>query len=97
MWQQMESPSLSRLLANSSEPGDDRFTAKAAPGDADYKRKVSQPQMEAIDAMPPAYRELVHDLGYIDVYLAWKNGWSVQKIRDRVTPLGTFKYPQGSW
>ena len=39
--------------------------------------------MAAIDAMPQAYRELVNEYGYIDVYRAWKRGYSPQTIRER--------------
>lgn len=59
------------------------FKPKAEPGTPEYKTNVAEPTMSAIDAMPRVYRDLVHEFGYIDVYRAWKRGWSVEKIRQR--------------
>lgn len=46
-----------------------------------YRERVAVPTMEAIDAMPQAYRLLVHEYGYVDVYRAWRRGWSAKYIR----------------
>jgi hypothetical protein len=50
--------------------------AKAEPGSADYPAQVACPMMAAIDAMPKPFRECVHEFGYVDVYRAWRRGWS---------------------
>ena len=60
--------------------------AKAEPGSPEYQSLVAKPIMEAVDGMPPAYRTLVHDLGYVGVYRAWKKGWTVAMIQ-RVADL----------
>ena len=60
------------------------YVAHAQPGSEDYKRKVADVTMQAIDAMPPQYRRLVHEYGYVEIYRAWKRGWSPEKIRSRV-------------
>ena len=57
-------------------------TAGFAPK-ADLDTPDARPSMAAIDAMPQAYRELVNEYGYIDVYRAWKRGYSPQAIRER--------------
>ena len=49
------------------------FTAKADLESPAYKSRVSQPVMEAIDALPQAYRALINEFGYIEVYLAWRD------------------------
>ncbi len=56
-------------------------TPRAAPGTDDYKTKVAEPTMQAIDAMPKRFRELIHELGYIEVYRLWRRGRSVEEIR----------------
>ncbi len=72
-----------RPLNNSNVPG--QFMAKAAPlGSEEYATKVAKPVMGAVDEMPKEYRELVQDLGYVDVYRAWRKGWSAQQIRGAV-------------
>lgn len=48
-----------------------------------YRERVAVPTMEAIDAMPRAYRLLVHEFGYVDIYRAWMRGYSVEVIRER--------------
>lgn len=61
-----------RCLNNSNT---EAFRAKAAElGSAEYTERVAGPVMSAIDAMPPAYRALVNEFGYVDVYLAWRKG-----------------------
>ncbi|WP_439392343.1 hypothetical protein ACRQ5Q_22370 [Bradyrhizobium sp. PMVTL-01] len=76
-----------RALNNSETAG---FKAKRAElGSEEYSARVAQPVMNAIDSMPLAYRELLNEFGYVDVYRAWKRGWSPQMIRDRVAN-GTF-------
>lgn len=59
------------------------FRAKLPADDPLYRERVAVPTMEAIDAMPRAYRLLVHEFGYVDVYRAWRRGWPVERILDR--------------
>lgn len=76
-----------RALNNSTVPG---FTAKAADlGSDEYTQRVAAPVMNAVDTMPRAYRELVNEDGYVDVYRAWRRGLSPQAIRQQAKD-GTF-------
>jgi hypothetical protein len=53
----------------------------AALGSDEYSTKVAMPIMNAVDGLPPAYRELVNEFGYIDVYRAWRSGMTPEQIR----------------
>ena len=75
-----------RARNNSATAG---FAPKADLDTPEYAERVARPSMAAIDAMPQAYRELVNEYGYIDVYRAWKRGYSPQTIRER-TQDGVF-------
>jgi hypothetical protein len=78
-----------RALNNSEVPG---FTAKRADlASEEYTERVASPVMDAVDHMPRSYRELVNEYGYVDVYRAWKRGWSPAMIRDRAN-AGTFRF-----
>ena len=78
-----------RCLNNSNVPG---FTAKAADiASPEYTERVAAPVMHAIDTMPKAYRDLVNEFGYVDVYRAWKRGWTVEMIR-RAAVGGVFVF-----
>jgi hypothetical protein len=70
----------SMLARNNSEiPG---FTAKRAEiASSEYTQRVAAPVMNAVDAMPREYRALVNEFGYVDVYRAWRKGWSPAMIR----------------
>lgn len=57
------------------------YVAKAEPGSDAFKTKVAEPTMQAIDQMPKCYRLLVHEFGYVDVFRAWRRGWSPDRIR----------------
>lgn len=57
------------------------FTAIAEPGDEAYSEKVARPVMNAVDAMPPEFRALVHEYGYVEVYRRWNRGLSVAEIK----------------
>lgn len=67
--------------------GRDSSTAhhrEKVPGDdPQYKTAVAEPVMAAVDALPAPFRRLVHEFGYVDVYRAWRRGWTVEMIRDR--------------
>lgn len=77
-----------RCLNNSEVPG---FTAKTADlGSPEYTERVAQPVMGAVDTMPCAYRQLVNEYGYVDVFRAWRKGYSPEKIRSLVFN-GTFR------
>jgi hypothetical protein len=66
------------------------YKAKAEPGDDAYKAQVAEPMMNAIDAMPKSYRELVHLFGYVDVFRAWRKGWSVDAIKAKAAKNGGY-------
>jgi hypothetical protein len=74
----------SPAVRSNNDSATDAFTPHAGPGTPEYKTRVAEPTMTAIDAMPRAYRELVHAFGYVDVYRAWKRNWSPEKIRASV-------------
>jgi hypothetical protein len=57
----------------------------------EYTTRVASPVMDAVDHMPQAYRELVNEYGYVDVYRAWKRGWTPAQIRQRAVN-GTFHF-----
>lgn len=79
-----------RALNNSSIPG--RFQAKAAElGSEEYGDKVARPVMGAVDDMPHAFRALVNEVGYIDVYRAWRRGWTPEMI-SKATVDGAFVF-----
>lgn len=59
------------------------FQARADLESPDYVDRVARPVMDAIDNMHPAYRELVNEFGYVDVYRAWRRGIPIEVIRDR--------------
>jgi len=67
------------------------FVPKAGPGTPEYKLKVAEPTMAAIDAMPSQWRTLVHEFGYIDVYRAWKRGWLPSAVRNSAAARGFFE------
>lgn len=70
-----------RPLNNSVVPG---FGAKPAElGSDEYSARVASPIMGAVDKMPKAFRDLVNEFGYIDVYHAWRNGWTPEMVRNR--------------
>ena len=77
-----------RCLNNSNIPG---FTQKAADiASPEYTERVAGPVMQAVDTMPRAYRALVNEYGYVDVYRAWRRGLSPDAIRSAARD-GTFK------
>jgi hypothetical protein len=57
------------------------FAPKLPADDPNYRERVAVPIMQAVDAMPMEWRTLVHEYGYVDVYRAWKRGWSVELVR----------------
>lgn len=70
-----------RCLNNSEVPG---YTAKRADvASPEYTERVASRVMDAIDRMPKAYRELVNEYGYVDVYRAWKRGITPAQIKQR--------------
>ncbi len=54
---------------------------KALAGTDEFKPRVAEPVMQAVDTMPPVWRLLVHEFDYIDVYRAWKRGMSPDFVR----------------
>lgn len=69
------------------------YAAKVPADDPEYPERVAIPTMQAIDAMPSEYRALVHEFGYVDVYRAWRRGWSVEQIAGAVSDMGVFELP----
>lgn len=63
-------------------------TPKAEPGSLEYKTRVAEPTMKAVDSLPKEYRAAVHQYGYIDVYLAWRNRLSVSQIHEKAQKNG---------
>lgn len=57
-----------------------RFRSHAQPDSPQYRDKVAVPVMNAIDSLPLEYRRLIDDLGYVDIYRAWRAGASAQAI-----------------
>ena len=72
------------------------FVPRASPGTLEYKLKVAEPTMAAIDAMPAQWRELVHEFGYIDVYRAWRRGWVPARVRAAARD-GVFTLREFNW
>jgi len=64
------------------------YTARAEPGTPLYRERVAQPIMAAVDALPPEFRELVYEFGYVDVYRAWKRGWTAAQIAQAAQAAG---------
>jgi hypothetical protein len=56
--------------------------------DPRYQEVVARPVMKAVDSMPFAFRHLVHEYGYVDVYRAWKRGMSPKQIEDTAERAG---------
>jgi hypothetical protein len=50
-------------------------------GSEEYVSRVATPIMNAVDGMPPAYRALVSEFGYVDVYRVWRADWQPAQIR----------------
>ena len=57
------------------------FRAKAEPGTDAFKTKVAEPVMQAVDKMPPIWRSLVHDFGYVHVYRAMMFKMDPRQVR----------------
>lgn len=70
-------------MKTAADSATQNYTASAPADDPSYRDRVAIPTMQAVDAMPKAYRELVHEFGYVDVYRAWKRKWSPETIRMR--------------
>ena len=64
------------------------YTAHVPADDPRYRDAVAIPTMAAIDGMPAKYRAVLHQYGYVDVYRAWKRGWTVARIVERADRLG---------
>jgi hypothetical protein len=78
-----------RMPTNSSTAG------YAPSGDVrhpdEYRSKSAAPIMQAVDAMPTEWRALVNEFGYIDVYRAWRRGWSIAMVRQATARNGFFE------
>lgn len=70
-----------RCLNNSNTA---EFSAKAVDiASPEYTKRVAAPVMDAVDHMPQAFRALVNEYGYVDVYRAWRKGMTPQQIKAR--------------
>lgn len=47
----------------------------------EYKAKVAEPTMQAIDGLPEEYRRLIHDYDYVDIYRAYLHKWPVELVK----------------
>lgn len=74
------------MRAGDSETAE--FKPKAGPGSEDYREKVAIPTMQAINAMPVAYRLLVKEYDYVDVYRAYMRRMSPEAIKRRAESNG---------
>lgn len=54
-----------------------------------YREKMAVPIMEAIDAMPEAYRALVNEIGYVEGYRAWRSKAPPREIAARFWRMQT--------
>lgn len=64
------------------------FGEKVPADDPRFKQLVAEPVMDAVDSMPPEFRALVHDFGYVDVYRAWRRGMAPAQIRAKAEACG---------
>lgn len=78
--------SASRYSADSQAQG---FIAKAEPGTPEYKHRVAEPTMRAVDSMPKEWREALHSYGYVGVFLAWRSRrWTIEQVRVKAEANG---------
>ena len=63
---------------------------KAQAGSDDYKSKVAEAIMKAVDTMPREYRDCANEIGYISVWNAYRRGMTptqiTQAARDKTLP-----------
>lgn len=83
-----EASALAASSRSDSQTGN--YTPKVEPGHPEYRERVAVPTMDAVDGMPAPFRALVHEYGYVDVYRAWKRGWSPDRVRESVDDFGVF-------
>jgi hypothetical protein len=75
-----------KLRASDSErPG---FTAKVPADHPDYKAKVAEPTMRAVDGLDRRYRDLVKAYDYVDVYRGWLRRIPPEIIERRAQEMG---------
>lgn len=90
-----------RIRQMSNNEAQASHTVKLPPDHPSYRETVAVPIMQAVDSMPPPYRQAIHEFGYIDVYRAFRRGWQVTRIRDVAAQHGgRFVLPEGgapSW
>ena len=75
-------------MRTNSDSTTQAFVSKVTADDPTYRERVAIPTMRAIDAMPARFRLCVHEFGYVDVYRAWKRGWTPQRIRESAAANG---------
>lgn len=74
------------LRRSDSEAG--HYAAKVPADHPDYKVKVAEPTMLAVDGMDRRYRDLVKAYDYVDVYRAWRRRIPPEVIERRAEEMG---------
>lgn len=69
------------IVSRRSDSAVEGYAPKADASDPQYVNRVAIPTMAAVDQMPPEWRELVHEYGYVDVYRAWRRGIELSAVR----------------
>lgn len=64
------------------------FTTKVPADHPDYKPRVAEPTMEAIDALPVEWQQMIHSAGYIDVYRAFRRNWPLARVKEQAERHG---------
>lgn len=65
------------------------FKPRAQPGTPEYKYKVAEPTMAAVDSLPPEWKSCVAEYGYVGVFLAWRSGrWTPDMVREKAEAHG---------
>lgn len=75
-------------VANSNRPGQPRPDQSVPPTAEEYAERVAGPCMAAVDAMPPVWKQMVDQHGFVDVYLAWRRGLSPRVVHERAERVG---------
>lgn len=64
------------------------YSAKVEPGHPDYKVKVAEPTMEAVDGLPAEWRAILREHGYVDVFRAFKRRWPPSRVKEQAERNG---------
>ena len=76
-----------RLRGSDSASG--HYTAKGPADHPDYKPRVAEPTMDAVDLLPKEWRtEAIAEFGYVDVYRAWLRKWPLALVKEQAERMG---------